>query len=56
MLDGVPPAAIRSLQLSGYLPVELAFSLGTDALSGHRHVDLSGRLVYPLPRTVSVDV
>lgn len=34
MLDGLPPAAIASLQEVGYLPVELAFSLGTDAMSG----------------------
>lgn len=34
VLDGVPPAAVASLQEVGYLPVELAFSLGTDTTSG----------------------
>eukprot|EP00752_Nemacystus_decipiens_P002252 g2133.t1 len=34
VLDGVPPAAVASLQEVGYLPVELAFSLGTDVASG----------------------
>lgn len=33
-MDGVPPAAVASLQEVGYLPVELAFSLGTDTTSG----------------------
>lgn len=36
VLDGVPPAAVASLQGVGYLPVELAFSLGTDQSSGIR--------------------
>lgn len=36
VLDGVPPAAVASLQGVGYLPVELAFSLGTDSSSGLR--------------------
>lgn len=38
VLDGVPPAAIASLQGAGYLPVDLAFSLGGEALSDHRRV------------------
>lgn len=38
VLDGVPSAAISSLQGVGYLPVEVAFSLGTDALSNYRYI------------------
>lgn len=34
VLDGIPPAAVASLQEVGYLPVELAFSLGPDTMSG----------------------
>lgn len=34
VLDGVPPAALAALQEVGYLPVELAFSLGTETTSG----------------------
>lgn len=34
VLDGVTPVAVASLQEVGYLPVELAFSLGTNAMSG----------------------
>lgn len=38
VLDGVPPAAITTLQGAGYLPMDLAFSLGGGALSDHRRV------------------
>lgn len=38
VLDGLPSAAIASLQGVGYLPVEVACSLGADALSGYRYV------------------
>lgn len=44
VLDGVLSAAASSLQRVGYVLVEVAFSLGTDALSDYKYVVRLARL------------
>lgn len=46
MLEGVPPAAIVSLQGVGYLPVEIAFTLGL-ATPDTSRCNLYGVTLYP---------